>query len=270
MPVVIVDAPAITLTLVGPVSPQSVQIAIAGLTPGMSIVVTGQAGTYTWSVRGGTTTIAAAQLILTDAATPINVPCTYTVTVEGVPFVAGPITVPYADDTHVLQSLDGRTVIPFRWMDNADPRTMDMRVVSFAIPGRPDPVVRYDVTAGESGELRIRTTMAVTALLRTHMRTESPVLVARTDGTIRDLAAVAYVLLTGVSNDLWEGVEDRTARVWTLRFDAITDPDPYSVLPSSTWDDFDTVWAALTWDDFDLEEAGITWDDFDRIDWTNA
>jgi hypothetical protein len=269
MPIIIVDVPTITLTLVGPVIPQSVQIAMAGLTPGYTVLVTGQAGSYTWTVRGGNgTTITADQLILTDAATPLNIPVTYTVSIEQNPFTAGPITVPYLTDTHVLQSLDGRTVVPFHWFDNDDPRVPRMRSRVFEVAGRTTPVGRFDVSAGESGELSIRTTATGTAALLSHLQTAGPNLLLRTDGTVRDLPAVAYIFVMGAPRKLWAGVEDRTARVWTLDFEVITDPEPDQILPTSTWADFDAAWVGRTSTEFDTEMFGVKSTDFDRIDWT--
>jgi len=47
----------------------------------------------------------------------------------------------------------------------------------------------------------------------------------------------------------------------------VDDPEPNTRIATSTWNDFDTVYAGLTWDDFDTQWAGATWDDFDRFDW---
>lgn len=265
MSIVLVDAPSIAVALVGPVTPQSVQVAIAGLTPGQSLVVTGNAAGATWPVRGGTGSVPSEQLLLTDAAAPLNVPITYTVTLDGQPFESDSIVVPF-DDGYVLQSLDGRTVIPFRWHDNADPRETHMRTRLFDVPGRSAPVVRWDVSGGEAGELLIRTEPTATETLRTHLRTKGPVLLVRTDGQLLDLDPVQYVAITRATRSVlgFDGL-----RLWSLSIEVITDPEPSTVLPSSTWDDFDAAYAALTWDDFDAEWAGLEWtDDFDRTDWS--
>lgn len=265
MSIVLVDAPSIDVALVGAGSPQSVQIVIGGLTPGQSIEVTGTAAGVSWSVRGGTGSVPSETMILTDAIAPLNVTIVYTVTLDGWPFESDPITVPYAAGRYVLQSLDGRTVIPFAWHDNGDPRETNLRSIGFAVPGRPDPVARWDISAGESRELVIRTSPAATAALVEHLRRTGPVMLLRTDGTLRDFEPSTYLLISRAGRVLHGTAGDR---VWTLRVETLDDPEPGTILPTATWDDFDDAYSALTWDDFDAEWSGLTWDDFDRTDWS--
>lgn len=271
MSIVLVDAPSISVALVGAGSPQSVQIVIGGLTPGQSIEVIGTAAGASWPVRGGTGSVSSETTILTDATGALNVPIVYTVTLDGVPFNSAPITVPFAG-RYVLQSLDGRTTIPFTWRANGDPRDMRLRSQTFEVPGRTNPVVRWDVAAGEDGRLEIRTSRSGTEALRHHLRTVGPVMLVRTDGQIRDLEPSQYILIESARRVLWDAVDaggaKSTDRVWSLGFTVLDDPEPGTILPSSTWDDFDAAYAGLTWDDFDAEWAGLTWDDFDRTDWT--
>lgn len=265
MSIVMVDVPQFVVDLAGAVEPRSVRLSISGVTAGQSFTVTGSAGGFTWAVRGGSGAVpSTGTVILTDAASPLNVAITYTLTLEGVPYTAGPITVPY-DGRYVLQSLDGRTVVPFRWHDNRDPRDQRMRTSVLEIPGRSTPVVRWDVSAGQSRRLVIRTTPAATRVLLDRLNTHGPVLLLRTDGTLRDFAPASYLALTAAPDQLF-GVEGE--RLWSLSVEVIDDPEPGTILASATWDDFDAVYAPATWDDFDAEWADADWDEFDRTDWT--
>lgn len=263
-PIVLVDVPSISLSLVGSFTPQSVQLVITGVTAGQSLHVTGDAAGHAWTVRGGAGAVGSAQVILVDAATPLNVPITYTVTVEGQPFTAAPITVPFGSE-YVLQSLDGRTVVPFEWHGADDSRDIHLRSVLFDVPGRSHPLARWDTAGGETVALPIRTTPAATAALLAQLRTAGPVMLLRTDGSIYDIPAVQYLIITRAPRALFgfDGL-----RLWTLTYEVIDDPEPDAILATSTWDDFDVAYAASTWDDFDAEWAGSTWDDFDRTDWT--
>lgn len=264
MPIVLVDAPSVLLALVGAVTPKAVQVAISGLTAGQAIVVTGAAGGYTWRVRGGSGVATGAQLVLTDAAAPINVPVTYTVTVDGQDFAAGPITVPSVHD-YVLQSLDGRVVVPFEFHGHEDPRDLALRSTLLQVPGRTTPVVLWDVAAGESGQWDIRTTPTATQALLDQLTDRGPVMLLRTDGSIYDQPAVQYITITSASRTrfAFDG-----QRLWSLGFVVIDDPEPDQVLPTSTGADFDAAWAGRTGADFDAEWAALTWADFDRTDWT--
>lgn len=265
MPIVLIDAPGVELALVGPVEPRAVQIVLSGLTAGQQVTVTGTAGAFTWTVRGGHAAIVTGDTLrLTDVATPINIPITYAIDVDGVVSTVGPVTVPCAAP-YVLQSEDGRTAVAFEYHGHEDERELLQRVTALQVPGRRAPVARWDVAGGESGSWLIRTTPAGTAALLEHLRATGPAMVLRTDGTIYDQQAVEHLLITAAqrSRFAFDG-----ERMWSLRFVVIDDPEPELVIPVSTGDDFDAAWAGLTWMDFDLEMAGLTGDEFDAIDWT--
>ncbi|NCT90258.1 hypothetical protein GXB85_04725 [Cellulomonas sp. APG4] len=264
MPGVLVDIPVATVSLVGANAPQVVQLAVSGLTAGQQVTVTGAAVGHTWPVRGGTVTATTGQVLLTDVLAPLNVPITYTVRVDDLTLVTDPITVPH-DAQYVLQSLDGRTVIPFAWHDNDDPRETHLRSQSFSVPGRSTPVVRWDTSGGESGELVVRTTPSGTALLVEHLRDVSPLLVVRTDGTLLDLPPAEHILVHGAVRRLigFDGL-----RIWSLRFDVVDDPEPSVVVAVSTVADFNAVYAASTIADFNAEWAGSSVAEFNRTDWT--
>lgn len=267
MPIVLVDAPSVTTNLVGPVEPRSVQLVVTGLTPGQSLAVTGEASGVSWPVRSPAV-VPAERVTVVDTATPISVPITYTVTVAGVPFEQAPVTVPYAAGTAVLQSPDGRTVVPFAWHDNGDPREPGLRSVSYAVPGRSDRPVRWDVASGEAGELVIRTSPTAVDALRSHLRSRGPVLLLRSAGVHPGLPVVSYLLVTRAPSRRFSSVGDR---VWTLSVEYITDPEPSSVLvAAATPEDFDAVYASATPEDFDAQWASATPEEFDLVDWTQA
>ena len=260
---------AIAAVLNGATTPQILRVTVTDLTPGLEFTVTGSiASGFSWTVPGGNGQPAVGTTaILADVATPVDVTVTYAVVHGAAAATSSPVTVPYAGG-YVLQSLDGRTAIPFVWQDNGDPRDIALRVSAFDVPGRAHPVTRWDVSAGETGELRVRMTHAASDTLRTYLRTRGPLLVIRTDGEVRGIDAVQIVALHSVTSALWGGITDLTARVWVLRFTVIDAPDLSTALAASTWDDFDSVWSALTWTGFDTEWASLTWDAFDATDWS--
>jgi hypothetical protein len=255
------------LALVGTGTPQDVQVVIPGLTAGQVYLVEGTAVGSVWPVRGGRGTSNGSQLVLSDSRAPINVPVVYRVTVGGVMVrQSEPITVPHPEK-YVLQSLDGQTTADVELMASGLPREPEPRVSSYSIPGRPRPVVRYDVPGEGGGSLLVDTTGEQTPALAALLATGRPVVV-RTDGAVRDFPAVEILLITGFPSQLTDAlIQAGDTRRWTLEYLLIDDPDPDAVLPSSTWDDFDAVNAGFTWDDFDLQWVGADWDAFDRFDW---
>lgn len=256
----------ISATLVGPTTPQGVQIVVTGLTVGQEHKVVGSWAGGTWTVRAGTAVATATQVVLGDVAAPINVPITYTIT-EGISSAtSAPVTVAFADQ-YVLQSLDGSRTTQFRWLDNEDPRQLRLRTAVFDVPGRPRPASRWDVPGGEDGQLLAATTGGQTAAMKALLVAGGPLLL-RTDGAVRDLAAVEYVLPTSATRVLTgKGIGGGEQRRWALAFEVIDDPEPDTLVPLSDWDDFDAVYSGSTWTAFDAEWAGRSWDQFDREDW---
>lgn len=258
---------AVTASLVGTSDPRAVQVVVTGLTVGDQYEIRGNWSGGSWPVRAGTGTADASQVVRTDVQSPVNIPVTYTVAVGGLDAAtSAPVTVDYAG-RYVLQSLDGKRSAQFRWLDNGAPREHLLRSSVFFVPGRPEPVVVYDVAAGEDGELLVATGGTQTAALRDLVRAGAPLLL-RTDGTIRDVAAVEFVQLRSARSALsGAGVGSTNDRRWTLGFTVLADPEPNTLVASSTWDDFDAVYTGLTWVDFDGEWAGSTWNQFDLADW---
>jgi hypothetical protein len=267
MPIVLVDVPTLAVVLVGPVAPQAVQIAIGNLTPGQTLTVTGSAVGQTWTVRGGAEqTVTTERVVLVDVATPINVPITYTVTIETFAFPADPIMVPYTPGRSVLQSLDGRTAFPIAWHDNADPREPRLRSNIIDVAGRPDPVVRYDLSSGESSQMLVRMTGATSDALRSRLRTHGPMLLLRADGSIPGLPLAVYLMITRSPSARFGTTGER---IWTLDVIIVGDPEPTTPRASiAVPEDFDAVYAAVTPETFDTEWVGATAEGFDLIDWT--
>jgi hypothetical protein len=257
---------ALAAALVGDDVPLAVQLSATGLTVAQNYTIQGTlADGTTWIVRGGNEALAdTTQIILYDVATPINVPITYQVLNNAVVVAsATPLTVTYDGQT-VLNSINGDLTAGFIWMNNDAPQSMLMRSNTFQIPGRLLPVVRFDVSGGESGEILAETTEAQSADMRTLLQAGG-LAILRTDGAVQDVAPVQFVLITGVSSSLWIG----TTRRWTLSYQVVGDPQPDAAVAAITWDDFDVAYAALTWANFDTEWAAQTWDGFDATDWVN-
>lgn len=269
--------PAVTASLVGVTTPQAVQVAVSGLTVGDTYDITGSvataAGVVSWPVRAGRGTATSTQVVVGDAAAPVNAPITYTVqTGANGSAASAPLTVPHAG-RYLLQSVDGRTTATFGLRDNADPRTTRLRTATYAVSGRSRPPSRWDVAAGENGDLLLATAGTQTAALKALLEGGGPLLL-RTDGAVRDLAPVEYVLPTAATRTLTGAWVDGTPqtvneRLWQVRFEVIDDPEPDTALALSSWDDFDATYAGLSGNDFDAEWAGQDGNTFDREDWAS-
>lgn len=259
---------AISASLIGTGYPQTVQLVVTGMTIGDTFSITGQGAGATWTVRAGEGVAEASQVVRNDAASPINVMVNYLVAVNGVTAASTGIVVPYTGGNYVFQSLDGKRSAGVYLLENGLPRDLVTRVDTFRIPGRTGPVTMYDVAAGEAGTFAVQTTDAQTADLKALLTAGAPVL-WRSNGSIRDLPAVEVLhVVSAPSAATWRTIDGGTGRNWTLGYEVIDDPEPDTVVATSTWDDFDAVYAGMTWADFDAEWAGQTWDQFDLEDWS--
>lgn len=258
-------AVAITASLAGATDPQSVQLAVTGLTVGVPFTVTGATGDgWTWTVPGGNGQSASGtSVVLADPLTPLNLALTYTVEQGGDTATSTPVTVGF-DGRYAMVSADGQTVVRFAWHDTRDEREELVRVAEYDVPGRTSALTVWDVSAGDVGEMLIRTAPADATALRDALRRKAPIFVVRTDGAVADFDPVQVIALRSVTNQLWA----TNSRLWRLTFRTITNPEPSLVLAASTWADFDAVYAALTGADFDAEWATLTGDDFDVTDWS--
>lgn len=258
---------SVQVALVGAAVPKLVQITATAVPAGVPYTVEGFVGDHTWPVRGGSGVGEGTNVILADNRTPINTPLQYRVNLgDDVTWESAPITVPYAGK-YVLQSLDGRSAVEVRWMDNGLPWDAEVRSAAFAVAGRPRPVLRLEASGAGGGELEVKTSGMQTRALVDLLSTGQPIVV-RTDGDVRDFPPVEVVLPTRVSSTLTgERIQEGDVRLWALPYLLVDDPEPNTRIATSTWNDFDTVYAGLTWDDFDAQWSGATWDDFDRFDW---
>lgn len=259
----------ITAALAGDLTPQAVQVVVTGMTAGQAYTVTGSWAGGSWPVRGGVGVAAAAQLVFADVAAPINTPVTYTVQHNGAMATSSAVTVAIAGRI-VLALADGSAAvaIPSSGVrDNRNPRRRERRQATFEVEGRPDPVVRYTIAPSPSSSIVVRTAGAQSFALDELLATGAP-LMLRTDGALRDLPATAVVMVSGDESALTGLVDDAGVhREWTLPFRYVGDPEPNTVVPVATWEDFDAYYAASTWNAFDTQWAAASWNDYDAFDW---
>lgn len=259
---------AVAASPVGATSPQIMQVVASGLTIGVPFRVVGSLPSgFSWTVPGGNDQVAAATTVyLGDTAAPLEQTVTYTVTQAGVSAsILAPVLPMPADWDVLLTSLSGDAAAGGFHDDNADPRDIGIRQAVFEVAGRSDPVIRWDTSTSETGELVIETTQVQTAALLALLRVGAPIIV-RTDGQVRDLDPVQIVTIVKAPRTL---VATSTSRRWVLAFRRCGYPEPSTAIAPSTWDDFDAAYTLLTWDQFDAEWASLAWDDFDAADWAN-
>lgn len=259
----------LTATLLGSVQPRPVSLALSGLVAGDVWSLSGTAAGASWAVPGGSGVASGSQVVLVDNRAPLNVALTYRALVNGAAVAAAPVTVVYPA-RYVLQSLDGRTVVPFVWQRDGLARGYVVRGATLAVPGRARPPRFYAPGGDGGGSLTLRTDRAGTAGMQTLLRSGGPV-VLRTDGAIRDLPAVDLLALDAASTVTWDAVvtgvdgpQMSTDRMWSLTYTLIDDPEPSRVLSAFTWDDIDAL--AMTWSAMDA--LALTWDQAEAFDWS--
>lgn len=256
----------ISAALAGVLTPQAVQLVVTGMTDGEAYEVTGAWSGGTWAIRGGTGTVSGTQIVLADTLAPINVPVTYTVVHDGGTATSSPVTVTYAAGAGVVSALDGSNPVRFYPLKptNFD-ETPRLRVAQYAIPGRSTPATRHDIADGWDGSWTLLTQTTATTTMRTLIRSGVPVVV-RTDGaSFGDSEAVVIAAITSAPS----GLVGTEYRVWSVGYTRIADPEPSTVVPIATWDDFDAYHAADEWSDFDTAWTAAEWNDFDAFDWTS-
>lgn len=257
---------AITATLVGGQSPQLVQIVVSATTAGVAWVVTGSAGGATWTVPGGVGVGDGQQLVLVDNRAPLNTPAVYTYTpATGSPQVSAPVEAT-SEFAVVLQSLDGQTTVGVDLLDDSDAIEWAPMQALFYVPGRENPVMRYDVTSGTAGALRVGMDKSSTAAFRALAVPGAPVLVRRQDMD-DDMPLVFVAAFTSFRGRL---AHDIGYRQWALPFVTVDDPFLDARLGAFSWTSgFDAEMAGRSWDQFDSPTmVGRTWDQFDTLDWT--
>lgn len=264
---------ALTATVVASMpEPRPVQVVLSGVVAGKTYTVTGSTAGSSWPVPGGVGVSDGTQVVLVDNRAALNASVTYSAVVDGVTYSAAPVTVTYSGARrYVLQSLDGQTVVTIWLDDNGLPREPLLRSTAFDVPGRRRPPARFQLGGDGGGSIIVRTDATGTERLTELLLTGRPV-VLRTDGTVRDLAAVELLLPQIASNRLNAGTAmgpdaRRRERTWTISYLLVDDPEPTTPLSAWTWDDFDAAMADETWATFDALFTGDTWNDFDTTDW---
>lgn len=257
-------AVAVTATVTGASTPQKVSVVLSGLTIGGAYAVTGVWAGGSWPVRGGVGVATAAQVVLADVATPVNVPITYQVVATSGSAVSAAVTVTYPG-RGLFASLTGEDSAGFLTMVNDIPRSVGRRSVVLAVAGRADPVVVTDAALSDSGQLVVQVDPAGDAALRA-LLADGGVVLSRNNGAVPGLPAAEHLAITEASAAGYG--PGATGRRWTIGYQVVAMPEPTTALALSTWDDFDRVYAASTWADFDAEWASLTWELADRTDWS--
>lgn len=253
----------VTATLVGGQNPQLVQIVVDEAPDGETWTLTGTAGDYTWQVPGGAGIGDGDQVVRVDNRTPGNLPIVYTFTAESGAESSSPITVTFARDM-VLQSMDGQITLQLELLDESLDTELPVNGARFRVPGRPRPVVRYDVTGDVIGQFRVMVPVADSNTFRQLFASGAPILY-RLGVSIMDLDLVSTITITSITS---RAHQTGNLRVWNLGYELVDDPFADVPLGAFTWDYVDDALAALDWDDSDAFFTGTTWDEIDRYDWS--
>lgn len=257
---------AVTLTasLLAAADPRPVQVALNGTAVGQAYEVSGTtADGSRWQVPGGAGVSAGSQILLVDNRAALNTEVVYSAVVDGVTYVAAPVTVDHAG-VAVLQTIDGLTVVSVEIASVTEPRSSSPRSALFEIAGRTDPAARLDVPGSYVYAWELETYGVDSAVMEAILRSGLPV-VRRTVPGLRDLASVVLGVVTAWKDELITQGAD-TWRRWSLTVREISDPQPGTPLIAFTWEDFDAAMATRTWEDFDALFA--TWNEFDATDWS--
>lgn len=249
-----------------------IQVTIpAGTVPrGMSYTVSGITDQgWTWDVRGGRRVSEGTQVVLGDPLAPINQTIHYRLsTLSGLVVESGTVTRPW-NGQDLLTDVTGSTHVDLIWQGD-DPRTIDMRIATHEIPGRPTPAVVMAPTMGAGTvSLTARTSGPHTPALAALAARPGVVALHHNAGrcpwcreTVCDIPPVTLMVLTDVSHGLSERM-DVAERLWSLSGAVVDVPEPEQTLATSTWANFDRV--RFTWGT--LQARRITWDVFDRTVW---
>jgi hypothetical protein len=222
-------------------------------------------GSYSWVVPGGSGVGAGEQVSLVDTRAPGNVAVVYTLEFEGGEEASGPVTIPFVNDM-VLQTADGQYAIDLELLAGSLDVTLPTQSATFQVPGRPRPVVRYDVLGDVVSAFVLRVPFAQTAEFRRVIASGAPV-VYRFGADSYDLDPVGVVALTSVQGDPYPTALQRW---WTLGYVLIDDPYADVRLGAFSWDAFDEAFVGRPWaPDFDEAFAGLDWDAFDTADFSS-
>ncbi|MBB3158189.1 hypothetical protein FHS07_001885 [Microbacterium proteolyticum] len=263
---------AVTLqaTLLSAAAPRPVQLTLGGVPAGQRFEVVATTGDgVRRGVSGGVGVSTGVVVLLIDNRTPLNTPITYQALVGGVTYAAAPVTVDSAG-VAVVQSLDGRDVVPVEIASLTEQRSAEPRSSTFEIAGRSDPAARLDVAGSFSYSWTFDTQGAATVALTEILRTGRPI-VRRLNPGMRDLETVVIGLVRSWKDELiTDGLD--TWRRFSLTVREIADPQPSTALVVFVWDDFDAALSNRVWSSTDpavrtFDEIFATWDEFDAANW---
>lgn len=258
---------AITVTAVGGSTPPLLQVVVSATTVGVAWTLTGSAGGQSWTVPGGAGVGDGNALVRVDNRTPLNTPITYTYTpATGSAEVASPVTVTSVSGM-VLQSLDGQKIVSVDLLNDSGSLELLPDQAMFKVPGRPRPVIRYNVTGDGGGSLHVGMDSTLTADFRELCASGAPVLVRRQEMG-DDMPLVFVALFTKIGSDRF--ATDIGYREWVLPYLYVDDPYLDVALGAFSWDAVDTVMAGRTWTQFDTVMSGLTWTQFDVLDWSTV
>ena len=214
-------------------------------------------------VRGGQG-IGTATLL--DTAAPVNEPITYLLDAGA---ESGQDVVTRHAVGHILTSLNGLTLIPFRWMGDSE-MPLEPRVYAAPIPGRARPVLRLAPTSGESGiQIVARVAGAQNKTMRSLLLTNRPLLLfhdrSRCEIPECDIPAVQVVIPSGKISNPRTGHVAAATRDWGLDFLLIDMPGLASRVGIGVWEQLEEE--AFTW--VDVENLGMPWAEFEDGGWIN-
>lgn len=238
----------------------AVAVDTSALTAGQDFRVTGSTPDgFTWQVRGGLGQVAGGQLLLIDALAPLNTPLVYTYASGQVSYSSVAVSLP-STRLNRLTSLDGLITANLRWMVDGARRGKTTRAAVFPIPGVEFPAVRYDRATAGGGRITASTAGADTATLDALVDSGRAVSL-RLAQPIHGIPLVCHLVIQDAPNYLPSAGRD--VRQWDLSYLLVADPEPGTLIPVTTWDEWDAFEAGRTWADVDAD--GLTWDEDDRL-----
>lgn len=253
------------ITSLSPGGLPSVRVVISGTDApiGVAWTVTGSYmeawRTVTYRPRGGSGVGTGDQIVLTDAAAPIRVPVTYTLSTGATSTITRP-----APASDLMVSMLGSSWVAFeRTARGGDQRTPETRAWFSDVPGSRLPPVRMAPTMG-AGTVQIGAVTDVhdTWGMRDMLATNRPVYMLHScDMPDCDIPHVELAVITSAPST--RATAGQPGREWSLTFRPVADPEPSSIIPVAVWDDLDS--AGLTW--ASLDALTSTWDAFDLTDW---
>lgn len=217
---------------------------------------------YSWVVPGGSGVGDGGQVVLVDNRSPGNVPVTYRLTTTAAREQSSAVTVPFRNDL-VLQTLDGQATVDLELMAGSLEMSWEPNVSSFRVPGRPRPVVRYDVLSDVKSQFVVKVPFDATPELRKVLTSGAPI-VYRFGDTSFDLDPVGVVIVRSVDSEPFPTAD---MRFWTLGYELIDDPVSDVRLGAHSWSAFNAAFEGRPWSDFNETFAGRTWAEFNTTDW---